>query len=124
MNGETEQKKAVDRLKDLFEIIYKQEKDRYHKTIMGCPWNGLEALTAQRIDSDLSGINAYFSIRSPGQQGKKDENENHIPCLGTGNGIINKYKNSRFIEYLVTVDTNNYITDEEDGDRLYAPRRT
>lgn len=116
-------KEAIVKLRDLFINIYGQEKNTLHKTEFGCPWNGLEQLTAQRIDSDLSGIKAYFSIRQPGQQGTT-ENENHIPCLGKDEGIIKKYKKSIFTEYLVLRDTNNYIEDTEDGDKLYAPRRT
>lgn len=121
--------KGIDELEVLFRRIYGQvENNRYPKEF-DCPWNGLEALTAQRIDSDLSGIPAYFSVRQPGQQVDLiNENiellANHIPCLGEGNGIMKKYKKSRFTEYLVLHDINNYITDEEDGDRLYAPRRT
>lgn len=41
-------------LYNLFKRIYKQNPNSYHPKEFDCPWNGLEALTAQRIDSDLS----------------------------------------------------------------------
>lgn len=112
----------MDDLYKLFKRIYKQEPNIYHAKEFDCPWNGLESLTAQRIDSDLSGITVYFSVDNPGDKGNVDTSENHIACLGENKGIIDKYKNSRFIEYLILYDTNNYIIDEEDGDRLYAAR--
>ncbi|MDE5831158.1 MAG: hypothetical protein K2H53_06090 [Clostridia bacterium] len=119
----------VKELEELFRKIYKQDPNDYYKKQFDCPWNGLESLTAQRIDSDLSGIKAYFSIRQPGKQINLDSEDakklaNHIPCLGEGKSIIDEFENSRFTEYLVLYDTNNYITDDEDGDRLYAARRT
>lgn len=119
----------VDNLEQLFRRIYGQANNSYYTKTFDCPWNGLESYTAQRIDSDLSGIRTYFSIRQPGLQGNfnaenKNDLANHTPCLGEGKGIIDRFKNSKFIEYLILYDTNNYITDEEDGDKLYAPRRT
>ncbi len=122
---------GINELRELFERIYEQVKNRRYPKTFDCPWNGLESLTAQRIDSDLSGIPAYFSIRQPGRQTNLvNENvkelANHVPCHkkgGTSKGIINEYKNARFTEYLILHDTNNYITDDEEGDRLYKPRR-
>lgn len=113
---------GIDALEKLFRRIYGQTANKRYPKNFDCPWNGLEALTAQRIDSDLSGIPAYFSIRNPGSQEESDNSANHIPCID--GGIINKYKNRKFTEYLVLHDTNNYIEDTEDGDKLYAPRRT
>lgn len=46
--------KDVNDLYTLFKRIYKQDKNAYHTKEFDCPWNGREALTAQRIDSDLS----------------------------------------------------------------------
>lgn len=113
--------KDTEELYQLFKRIYKQNPNTYHAKDFDCGWNGLERLTAQRIDSDLSGITTYFSVANPGTTGEKETSENHVPCLGEGHGIIDAYKNSRFIEYLILYDTNNYITDEEDGDKLFAP---
>ena len=107
-------------LNELFKRIYKQIPSTYHSKEFDCPWNGIESLTAQRIDSDLSGITAYFSVSNPGSQDFSQASENHVPCLGDGRGIIEQYKNSRFTEYLILYDTNNYIVDEQDGDKLYA----
>lgn len=104
----------------LFKRIYKQIPSAYHAKDFDCPWNGIERLTAQRIDSDLSGITAYFSISNPGSQDSMKASENHVPALGEGKGIIEKYKNSRFTEYLILYDTNNYMVDEEEGDKLYS----
>lgn len=123
---------GISNLEKLFRRMYGQNPNTRYPKKFDCPWNGLEHLTAQRIDSDLSGIQAYFSIRNPGQQINLENEDikmlaNHIPCHKEGKtskGIIHDYKNARFTEYLVLHDTNNYITDEEDGDRLYAPRRT
>lgn len=110
----------LDELLELFRRIYKQINNSYHPKEFDCPWNGIERLTAQRIDSDLSGITAYFDISNPGEQNTTKNSENHVPCLGEGNSIIDKYKNSRFTEYLILYDTNDYLVDEEDGDRLHA----
>ncbi len=66
------------------------------------------------------GITAYFSIANPGSQAGANS-ENHVACLGEGNGIVNKYRNARFTEHLILYDTNSYWTDDEGGDRLYAP---
>ena len=111
---------STDDLYNLFKRIYKQNVTAYHTKEFDCPWNGIESLTAQRIDSDLSGITAFFSISNPGNQESLKNSENHVPCLGENKGIIDKYKNSRFVEYLILYDTNNYIVDEEDGDKLYS----
>jgi hypothetical protein len=34
--------------------------------------------------------------------------------------MSSKYKNSRFVEYLTIHDTNEYMTTEEEDDKLYA----
>ena len=109
------------RLLDLFTKIYKQEKNSNHPKTVDCPWNGNNALIAQRIDSDLSGIKVYFSEVNPGTQGGGNENqsllENHIPCVD--GGLISRYKNSKFTEYLITHDTNDFIEDDE-GNKYYV----
>ncbi len=50
----------VDELYTLFKRIYKQKPNNYHPKECDCPWNGLEALTAQRIDSDVSRNHSIF----------------------------------------------------------------
>ncbi len=42
--------------------------------------------------------------------------KNHIPCIN--GGLIKKYKNSRFLEYVITHDANNPTLGEE-GDSFY-----
>ncbi len=49
----------VDEMYSLFKRIYRQIPNPYHLKDFDCIWNGLESLTAQRIDSDLS---RYYSI--------------------------------------------------------------
>ena len=112
--------KNTEELYILFNRIYKQIPNAYHAKAFDCSWHGIEKLTAQRIDSDLSGITAYFSISNPGIQNSARNSENHVPCLGEETGIIDKYKNSRFTEYLILYDTNEYLEAEEEGDKLYA----
>lgn len=50
----------VSDLEALFQKIYKQQPTGYYTRTFACPWTGKNALTAQRIDSDLSRNNCIF----------------------------------------------------------------
>ena len=81
------------------------------------------------------GIKARFSSTSVGKQineeeSNVEENEdeinkkapkevgNHSPCVDVG--LINKFKNSKFTEYLIEVDRNKYIYSEDREERLFS----
>ncbi len=57
----------------------------------------------------------YFNERNPGSQGDSATEVNHRPCINEG--IIAKYRNDTFTEYVMTRDTNEYVTTDE-GDKL------
>jgi len=65
------------------------------------------------------GINVRFSSTNIGGQATNQESQpgNHITCIeaGTKRGLIENFKNSRFTEYLVEVDRNSYITNEDES---------
>lgn len=42
---------------------------------------------------------------------------NHIPKCGEG--LIGRYKNDTFTEYIITIDPNNYVI-SDDGDKILA----
>ncbi len=67
------------------------------------------------------GIQAYFSNENPGKQAEgteKDICHNHVPCVE--GGLIGKYGDAEFKEYVITHDANNPIYGE-DGGSYYRP---
>lgn len=66
----------------------------------------------QRINSDIYGQKAYFSLSNPGVNDStlSDLDGIHEPvCIG---GLLEIYKNKNFKEYIVQIDSNEYVTDE------------
>lgn len=63
------------------------------------------------------GIPVAFSQNAPGTQGDTNTEANHIPKYSEG--LIGKYKNNTFTEYVITYDPNLYVESEE-GDKLLA----
>ena len=64
-----------------------------------------------------SGETVYFNIDNLGTQGNPGTSQNHVPCVD--GGILAKYKDSRFKEYIITHDKNNPVIGE-DGDSFYV----
>ena len=64
------------------------------------------------------GKTVYFDINNLGKQGDSRTSYNHVSCVN--DGIIKKFKNSKFTEYVITHDTNNPTITEEGhmGDSL------
>ncbi len=110
-------------LVNLFKKLYSQNRTNTVQRDYYCYWAATDGYTAQRIDSDLSGIYVTFSLTTKGAQSTTGSNSdivsNHIPCLGEGNdGLIEEYKDATFTEYIVKVDDNVYVTN--DGESLFA----
>lgn len=66
----------------------------------------------QRINSDIYGEKAYFSLSNPGVNDSTSSNleGTHEPvCIG---GLLETYKNKNFKEYIVQIDSNEYVADE------------
>lgn len=84
-----------------------------------CYWIGTMGWTSQRIDSDLSGIDVRFSSTNIGGQATDNASQpgNHICCIKNGNrkGLIANFEGSRFTEYLIEVDRNSYITNDDES---------
>ncbi len=51
---------VISNLETLYRKIYRQNTSANHPREFDCPWNGYDALTAQRVDSDLSRYNCVF----------------------------------------------------------------
>lgn len=61
------------------------------------------------------GNKIYFDEDDPGSQGDDATEVNHMPCIDIG--IIAEYEDDTFTEYIITRDTNEYVTTDE-GDKL------
>lgn len=58
----------------------------------------------------------YFNPSAPGNNNDKSARlANHVPCVK--DGIIKKYKDRNFTEYVIIHDMNKYMTSDE-GDKL------
>ncbi len=67
------------------------------------------------------GINVRFSSTNIGGQSENtaDEVGNHISCI-KNTGLIKEFQESKFTEYLVEIDRNNYITSEDGDESLFS----
>lgn len=67
----------------------------------------------QRINCDMYGGTTNFSLKTPGINETVTTNiaGKHKAVCG-GNGLLSTYKYSNFTEYIVQIDQNEYITDE------------
>lgn len=67
------------------------------------------------------GIDIRFSMNNIGEQlAITDSNQvgNHKSCVSEG--ILKKFENSTFTEYLIEVDRNNYIYSEDKQEKLFS----
>ena len=69
----------------------------------------------QRVNCDIYGGRTNFSLRNPGI----NENDSEIAYIAgkhravcNGKGLLEQYKDSKFTEYIVQIDRNEYIEDE------------
>lgn len=104
------------KLQELFEKIYKRTPAGINTQIFGCEWRGNDAYKTQRIDSDLYGVQVFFSTANAGVNENNSSLGNHVPYFNKG--IIGEYKDNKFKEYMVIHDTNEYV--EEDGEKLFT----
>lgn len=66
----------------------------------------------QRVNCDIYGGTTNFSLRNPGMN---ETNSSYIAGKHKSlynNGLLGKYKDSTFTEYIVQIDRNEYIEDE------------
>lgn len=68
---------------------------------------------AQRVNCDLYGGTTNFSLRNPGinETIKKDIAGSH-KAVCNEKGLLAEYQDATFTEYIVQIDKNSYITDE------------
>lgn len=106
---------------DLFKQLYGQETSNTISREYYCYWIGTMGWTAQRVDSDLSGINVRFSSTNIGSQTDDTATTvgNHISCI-KNTGLIGEFEGSKFTEYLIEVDRNSYITSEDGSESLFS----
>lgn len=70
-------------------------------------------LISQRVNCDMYGDTTAFSLRNPGINEKVEANiVGRHKAVCDGNGLLQKYKNSNFTEYIVQIDRNHYISTE------------
>lgn len=108
----------INEMTGLLQQLYRQTTSSLIRREYYCYWVGTMGWTAQRIDSDLSGINVRFSSTNVGGQATDVASQpgNHVSCIN--NGLIANFEGSTFTEYLIKVDRNTYITN--DDERLFS----
>ncbi len=109
----------TEEMEEIFIKLYSQKTNANIKRPYYCFWIGSMGWTSQRIDSDLSGIDAYFSSNKVGSQAEDEVSQpgNHICCIKEPpkTGLVEKFKDSTFTEYLINVDRNSYITEDDES---------
>lgn len=109
----------LDEMTSLLQKLYGQNTSNTIRRGYYCYWVGTMGWTSQRIDSDLSGIDVRFSSTNIGGQATDNASQpgNHICCIKNGarKGLIANFENSQFTEYLVKVDRNSYITNDDES---------
>lgn len=67
----------------------------------------------QRINCDMYGGTTNFSLRNPGIDEKNPVNiAGSHKAVKNGKGLLSEYKDQEFTEYIVQIDRNEYIEDE------------
>lgn len=109
----------LDEMTSLIKKLYGQATSNTIRREYYCYWVGTMGWTSQRIDSDLSGIDVRFSSTDIGGQATNNASQpgNHICCIKNGarRGLIANFENSNFTEYLIEVDRNSYITNDDES---------
>lgn len=67
------------------------------------------------------GIDVRFSSTNIGGQATDNASQvgNHLSCI-RDKGLIEEFEGSKFTEYLVEIDRNNYITSEDGDESLFS----